>query len=217
MDSLAGLLNNYSVLLDQLQKSLINPLPGETAQRKMMPMLRAMRPAPGDIPRLAAVLLLLYPAADGISLLFTLRAPTLTQHSGEISLPGGRAEPGDSSLAHTALRETEEEIGLPATNVRLLGALTPLYIPPSRNWVHPFLGWLPDPPVLQPNPAEVARIIHVPLATLFAPHTIGCYEWQHEGIHRTAPCYQIADMRIWGATAMIVSELLEVLSNITAG
>ncbi len=216
------------VIIEKLAHTLatkdLENLPGAAAQRRMAPSNRTLIPEPGVNPRQSAILMLLYPSGgEGaqkveIEMLFTVRAPTLGHHSGEISFPGGGVECVDDTLRQTALREVEEELGIPPDVIRILGELTPLYIPPSRNLVHPFVGWMPALPPLDPDPIEVAEVLRVPLAHLLDPRNIGAYAWRYNGQMHTAPCYQI-DHRdpIWGATAMMLSELLTVIEKVRQG
>lgn len=199
-----------------LQQALASPLPGVVAQRRMAPLLhvrpRAMRPAPEVTPRQSAVLALFHPTDAGPALLFTLRPTELAHHGGQISFPGGGREPQDADLAQTALRETEEELGIPPHDVALLGRLTSLYIQPSRNMVHPFVGWCAHLPPLHPDVSEVEKVLDVPLRTLLAPESRGSYRWHFRGERRTAPSYKIdGAYHIWGATAMMLCELLTVV------
>lgn len=202
-----------------LATTALEDLPGAAAQRRMAPSNRTLIPEPGVNPRQSAILMLLYPSGGEdereIEMLFTVRAPTLGHHGGEISFPGGGAEYGDDTLRQTALREVEEELGIPPAAIRILGKLTSLYIPPSRNLVHPFAGWMPALPPLASDPREVAEVLRVPLAYLLDPRNIGAYVWRHNGRMSTAPCYQI-DHRdpIWGATAMMLSELLALIEKL---
>ncbi len=172
----------------------------------------AERRAPSNQPtRQSAVLILMHLTPGALSLPLTLRPTNLGHHGGEISLPGGGAEPCDKTLADTALREAEEELGISTTGVTVLGALTALYIAPSRNMVHPFIGWTPDLPPLDPDPREVDAVLNVPLASLLNRNNLDVHFWHRNGKQRSAPCYKIGSSEIWGATAMILSEFLTVI------
>lgn len=202
---------------ERLRHALASSLPGAAVQRRMAPLPRARRPAPHVTPRQSAVLALFHPTDAGPALLFTLRPTGLAHHGGQISFPGGGREPQDAGLAQTALRETEEELGVPAHVVALLGRLTSLYIRPSRNMVHPFVGWCAQLPPLHPDISEVEKVLDVPLRTLLAPESRGSYRWCFRGKWRTAPSYQIDGNHIWGATAMMLCELLEVVRGTLRG
>lgn len=136
-------------------------------------------------------------------------------HAGQISLPGGKREPGDSNLAETALRESREEVGVAQENVRILGKLSDLYIPPSRFLVTPFVGFCEKRPDFMKDPAEVDEIIEIKLSDLLSDqavqvkkHKIGL------GIHIKAPSFVVNGHVIWGATAMILSEFKEVIKTV---
>ncbi len=165
--------------------------------------------------RQSAVLALLHNAPAGPALVFTARPMSLKHHGGQISFPGGGEEDGDQDYAHTALRETREELGIPTQDIEILGALTPLYIAPSQNLVHPYVGWMPRLPPVHPDPIEVAAVITVPLRELLRPTTIGVHTWYREGHPLPAPCYRVNGVSIWGATAMMLSELLAVIKGLT--
>jgi 8-oxo-dGTP pyrophosphatase MutT (NUDIX family) len=201
--------------LSALRRALQQPLPGRPAQLSM-----AVRPRPGDLPDLpnpcpreAAVLILLYIRHGQLVLPLTLRTETLQMHRGQISLPGGASEPQDQNLTHTALRETCEELGIPEDEVEVLGALSPLYVPPSRFCVHPHVGHLSAAPVLRPDPQEVARVIEAPLEQLLQPETRQEEVRWREGQRFQVPMYVIGGNKVWGATAMILGEFVAVLKN----
>ncbi len=136
----------------------------------------------GSAPRQAAVLAPLYAREGRPYLLFTRRAPNLSSHSGEISFPGGSREPVDGSLAQTALRETQEELGLDRSRVTLLGALPSAYTVVSNFLVTPYVGWLGEGlPALRPQASEVAEIIEAPLSALDDDHIYHEELWTHGG------------------------------------
>jgi 8-oxo-dGTP pyrophosphatase MutT (NUDIX family) len=151
---------------------------------------------------------LMYPSQQGITIPFTLRLNTLEHHAGEICFPGGGVEEHDLDLPHTALRETEEELGLIPKSVQILGSITPIYISASQNMVHPIIGWTDQRPAFCPSPYEVDRVIEVPLITLLDPSRVSQCRRRNHGKIRTVPCYRINGEYIWGATAMILSEVL---------
>ncbi len=196
-----------------MSQALQGPLPGEEAQRCMAPDGRRNQPPHDQRTRQSAVLALIHRSVGGLSLPFTLRPTSLGHHGGEISLPGGGIEPHDETLMETALRETEEELGIPTSGVTVLGNLTPLYIAPSRNMVHPYIGWIPNLPTLDPDPREVEAVLTVPLAQLLDRGNLDVHLWNRGGRQRTAPCYRMNGICIWGATAMILSELLTVIRS----
>ncbi len=176
-------------------------------------------PAP-DIPvgvpggqRIAAVLAPFYLRDGRPYLLFTRRAATLKSHRGEISFPGGSREPGDATLEQTALRETEEEIGLSPERVTLLGTLEPVVTVVSNFTIMPFVGVLPGGPgLLRPNPHEVDEIIEAPLADLADPAIFHVEEWVRTGQPHLVYFFDYGPNRIWGATARMLVSLLERLA-----
>jgi 8-oxo-dGTP pyrophosphatase MutT (NUDIX family) len=176
------------------------------AQLRMAPRPRPIRRdgLPGT-PRLAAVLILLY-LVDG-QLCFALMRRTEYEgvHSGQISLPGGSRE-GDETFEQTALRETREEFGVTGA-VEILGALTPIYVPPSDFEIHPFAGYIEQRPVWVPDPDEVAEILEVPLNLLFDESVKGVDERVFDdGVKRMLPYYRVTTHKVWGATAAMLSE-----------
>jgi len=175
---------------------------------------RALDPAPAHEPaagdRLASVLV---PIVEGSRLLFTKRTEHLPRHPGEISFPGGIRHDEDADLAATALRETEEELGVPAAAVELLGALPSLHTFVSSILIVPFVGILEPRPELRPNPGEIAEVLEYPISELVEAETT--VEWRRDrGVYR-GYAYEMGEHTIWGATAMILRALLERLSPST--
>ena len=207
---LAPVNSTFSSLAATLITTLAKPLPGASAQALMMPKPRRVWPdgaAPPDI-RHAAGLLLLFPGeADRPHVVLTVRAGTLGRHSGQVSLPGGVVEPGET-YAHAALREAHEEIALDATRVRIAGALTPIDIPVSGFRLHPVVGLSDTRPALRPADGEVAKILEIPLDELAAPSCVVETTREREGKRIEAPAFCIAGEEIWGATAMVLAEFL---------
>ena len=166
----------------------------------------------GPVARHAAVLAPLF-ARDGEPwLLFTRRATGLPRHSGEISFPGGARDQSDVSLAHTALRETQEELALDATRVRLLGALPEVYASVSNFLVTTYVGWLGEGlPELSPASGEVAEVIEAPLSALDDPAIYHEELWTRGGVAHTVMFYDYGAYRIWGLTGRLVHHLLSLL------
>lgn len=158
----------------------------------------------------SSVLIALYPLGDGLGTLLIKRTPDNTPHSGQISFPGGRQDPGDLTPVHTALREAREEIGLDADRIQVLGSLSPLYVAPSNFTIHPVVGYIAQPGGLTPSPEEAEYIIELPL------HNLEDY-MAHVDIEvrgytlKQVPCFSHSGHIIWGATAMILQELLDVM------
>ena len=160
--------------------------------------------------RHAAGLLLLFPRDGRAHIVLTVRAETLGRHSGQISLPGGVVEPGEA-FEQAALREAYEEISLQGDNVRVLGTLTSIDIPVSGFRLHPVVGACDQPPSLVAADGEVARILEVPLDDLMAPGAVVVTERERDGHRIAVPAFRVGGDEIWGATAMVVAELLVVL------
>ena len=162
--------------------------------------------------RHAAVLAPLY-ARDGEPwLLFTRRATGLSRHSGEISFPGGKRDATDPTLAHTALRESHEELALDGSRVRLLGALPAAYVSVSDFVVTTYVGWLGEGlPALTPSRSEVAEVIEAPLSALDDPAIYHEEIWTRGGAAHTVMFYDFGAYRIWGLTGRLLHHLLSLL------
>jgi 8-oxo-dGTP pyrophosphatase MutT (NUDIX family) len=171
-----------------------------------------MRAPPGVEARQAGVLLLLYPIHNALHLILTVRASNVNHHRGQVSLPGGGWEEGDKSYQETALREAQEEIGISTNGLEFLGPLTTLYVPPSNNVVHPFTAYTPRRPTFDPDPKEVAELLEVPLDLLLDPATRGEEDWIWRDAPLHVPFYAIGEHKVWGATAIILSEFLALLA-----
>jgi len=196
---------------NRLREAVASGLPGLDAQRLMAP-----RPRPGwrtidwgEGTRRAAGLILIF-AAPAPTLVLTVRSHALPQHAGQVSLPGGAVEPGES-LDQAALREAHEEIGLDPAFARVVGLLTPLHIPVSGFALHPVVAAAGGRPRLSAGHGEVARILEVPVAELADPARIGRTTGERDGVEYDVPSFDVAGERVWGATAMILAELLWVL------
>lgn len=157
-----------------------------------------------DDPRLAATMMLLYPVEDGLYFLLTRRPDTLTSHAGQISFPGGKQEDGESFTA-TALRETCEEVGI-CERIELLGALTPLWIPPTNFEVHPQVGYVKRLPTLRIDPVEVAEVIQTPLDLLLDDSAKGRDTMKYKDRSFEYGFYRVGEHQVWGATAAMLSE-----------
>ena len=173
---------------------------------------------PGFDPRRirhAAGLLLVFPIVDRAHIVLTVRAGTLGRHGGQVSLPGGGVEPGET-IEQAALREAHEEVGLPLDNVRVLGALTPLDIQVSGFRLHPIVAVAGARAILTPSDTEVARILEVDVDELVAPERLVSIERQRDGRPMIVPAFHAGGEEIWGATAMVLAEFLTLLGWIPA-
>jgi 8-oxo-dGTP pyrophosphatase MutT (NUDIX family) len=209
-------MRNASILLasiDHVRTAMQSPLPGSQAQVTMAPRPRLFTPPGGVEPRQAGVLLLLYPIRDVLHLVLTVRTSSLNHHSGQISLPGGGREEGDASFQETALREAREEIGIVPDELELLGPLTPLYIAPSNNVIHPFVAYASRRPTFHPDPGEVAELLEVSLHLMMDPATRREEEWIWRGAPLHVPFYAVGEHKVWGATAIVLAEFLALLAR----
>ncbi len=203
----------FSALAADLTTALAKPLPGVTAHALMSPRPRRAWPsgtAPESI-RNAAGLLLVFPDDDDRArIVLTVRADTLGRHGGQVSLPGGVIEPGES-YAHAALREAHEEIALDSSLVRIVGALTPIDIPVSGFRLHPVVGVSDRRPALAAAEREVARILDVAIDELTTPHAVAERTRERDGQRIDVPAFCVGGEEIWGATAMVLAEFLSLV------
>jgi 8-oxo-dGTP pyrophosphatase MutT (NUDIX family) len=200
-----------------LKRALAEPLPGLDAQLRMAPRFPEgpePRP-PRDGLRHAAALLLLYPHEGQWHVPLTLRGSTLRHHTGQVSLPGGRLDDGESVEA-AALREAHEEIGVAPADVDVIGQLTPLVIPVSGYLLHPVVGAAASRPAFVLHEHEVEALIEVPVAELCRVEAV---RWEVRPRARPpyeemdVPCFDVGGARVWGATAMVLAEFLAVLET----
>lgn len=202
-------------LPDVLRRALAGPLPGLDAQLRMAPRFEEGPPPRLAAPdfRPAAALLLLYPSDDRWHLPLTVRGSRLRHHTGQVSLPGGRIEPGESPEA-AAIREAEEEVAIDPSDVEVLGRLTPLPIGVSRHLLHPVVALASRRPDFRIAEPEVERLIEVPVAWLQDPAAVA-YETRDPGLGTLmdVPYFDVAGARVWGATAMVLSEFLTLVSH----
>lgn len=208
-------MKQFNTFIKSVERSLQN-LPGLEAQIKMAPISRIQEfnnPSSNGNARKSAVLILFYPDNGNIKTVLMERASDNSVHSGQISFPGGKYEIQDKNLKNTALREAWEEVGLKSEMVTILGPLSKLFIPPSNFDVYPFVGYTLEKPKFNTN-REVESLIEVDIKTLIKPETFT----EKPIIVRNStkmqvPCYLVDQYIIWGATSMIISELLEVIKN----
>lgn len=189
-----------------LRISLAGTLPGLEAQIRFAPY--APREAThASAARAAAALLLLYPGPDGVAVPLTVRATTLARHAGQISLPGGAADPGET-LVDTALREAAEEIGVDRSAVRILGELTPVHVIVSGFTLHPVVGVTDTRPPFRAAPGEVDEIVEVRLEDLRDASRIRTGTRVREGVAIEYPYFDLCGHHVWGATAMVLGEFV---------
>ena len=218
--------------IDRLTVALRGPLPGLPAQMGMAP-----DPRPGTERifdpyldcRRAGVLALLYPyhasdkpgfsekpglleAASPLHIVLTRRTDSLDNHRGQISFPGGSIDPGEDTVC-AALREAWEELGIDPAKLDVLGVLSPLYIPPSGFCIYPVVAYTPQRPDFAPNANEVAEVLEVALGHLLDPATRREEVWPIRGENVRVPFYAVGHHKVWGATAMVLCELLMLLAK----
>lgn len=191
--------------LAQVSERLANYEPGELVRGPAVD-----RPAePG---RRSAVLIAIYEGDHGPTTILTRRPMHMRKHAGEIAFPGGSHDETDESLWHTALREAEEEVALDPALPRQVGMLDRFVTGASFSLVQPFVAALDEPPQLAPSPDEVDAILHVPLAELADSATYRREEWHWSNEWRAMHFYDLIGDTVWGATALMVHNLLEVVS-----
>ncbi len=209
-------MTDFTTFIEKLKIRLQKPLPGQEAHNVMASetRLKLKMPTPNERTRESAVLILFYPSDNQILMPLILRPQYDGVHGGQMAFPGGRAEKEDESLVRTALREAQEEIGVRVTDVQVLGTLTKLYIPPSNFHVQPVVGFMSRKPEFYPDPKEVDKVIEISVEEMKNPAIIGRKVLNVRGIEIDTPFYNILDTTVWGATAMMISELLMVIESL---
>lgn len=196
---------------------LINAgLPAFDAHIKMAPLerLESLKKSTveAENPRIAAVMMLFYPKKDSAHFVLIVRNSYKGVHSAQIAFPGGKYELQDGNYAITALRETHEEVGIHPDKIEIIKPFTQIYIPPSNFMVYPFLGISKEELVFVLEPAEVASIIEIPLSTFLSDAIVIEAKLSTSYANDiNVPAFKIEEHIIWGATAMMLSELKDVL------
>jgi 8-oxo-dGTP pyrophosphatase MutT (NUDIX family) len=196
------------VTTDDVRRAVVQRMSGLTRAQETLP--EELRPLPA---RPAAVLVAVFADRDGgqAQVVLTRRSARLRSHTGEVSFPGGRLDPGETAQV-AALREAFEEVGIDPATVEVIGRLTPLSTWSSPAAITPFVGLLPGRPVLDPNPAEVDRAFTVPLVELYSPE---CYReelWRAaDGGERPISFFEVVGDTVWGATGRMLRELLDLI------
>ncbi len=204
--------------LNDVRRALELPRPGRAAQVKLSPRPRLgdVYPVPPDLPRRhAGVLILLYPHKDALNFILTLRTDKVETHKGQVSFPGGAQEKGET-LRETAVRETCEELNIEPACIEILGEpLSPVYIGVSGFMVTPFIGYACERPTIHAAPDEVVEIIEAPLDVILDERIVSEEVWEFHPLYKpVVPFFSINGHKVWGATAMMLSELREMLNQI---
>lgn len=202
-----------------LKNKLSGSLPGVRSHLKMAPEHRAeelLALNDKDFnPRLSAVLIILFHDNERLKVVFIRRSEYVGIHSGQIAFPGGRYEDTDPDLRATALREVEEEIGIKAGLIEILGQLSDLYIPPSNFLVRTFVGYTKSKPQYKIDSREVQEVLEFDFNIFQTDNIVKVRNFKAYNVERVinAPCYEIDGVVIWGATAMILAELIDLVKE----
>ena len=206
---------DFQRFITQLKIMITNDLPGEESHQKMRVIYDKSIELPFSIINStpAAVLILLYLADNEIYFFLTKRTDELKHHKGQISLPGGTQE-GNEKLIDTALRETQEEIGINKTSISIIGTITPLFVPVTGFMIYPFIGYSLNKLDPKPDPVEVATIFSVNISDLLNKENRTTEQRNIRGYDVQVPYFKLNDYQVWGATSMILSEFRDLIKSI---
>lgn len=208
---------DFESFIELLRKRLKEPLPGREAQIKMAPKPideRRFKENPIRPPRLGGVMVLLYPDEQGIHIPLMKRPEYDGAHSGQVSFPGGKLENVDTDLIDTALRETHEEIGVPKEQIEVIGNLSELFIIASNFKVLPTVGVIREKPNFIPDPIEVADVLPMAINVLNDYSIRSVKEMRFPPYSIFSPYFDVRGEVVWGATAMMLSELAELVREL---
>lgn len=195
-------------------------LPGEDAHYKLAPLLRLKELEKPNLqknePSQAAVMAVFYPDEDAKTrFVLILRKTYKGVHSNQVGFPGGRVEEEDRDLEETALRETEEEVGIPQRDIRVVKKMTQIYIPPSNFWVQPYIGIMDKTPVLVPQESEVEAVLEIALEDFLSDSCLTRQTLSTSYAKNIeVPAFLLSGHVVWGATAMMLSEMKEILKQV---
>jgi len=211
---------NFDSFLQLVTKIKNLPLPGEDSQHKMSPpyrlkLIEQQRQAMKEAKK-AGVMALFYPDMQyNTKMVLILRKSYKGVHSAQVAFPGGKVEPEDQSLQYTAIRETEEEIGVPSTHIEIVKPLTKMYIPPSNYNIYPFLGITPQTPAFKKQVEEVEELIEIGLNHfLDDSNVVESIVPTSYDVNVRVPAFKLNGHIVWGATAMVLSELKDLLKQV---
>ena len=208
---------NFDVFLTKIDELKTHELGGLTAQFKLAPAMRlrySKQKIAANHPKKAAVLALFYPnIKNETCFLLTERATYKGTHSAQISFPGGKLDSKDIDLQATALRETFEEVGISSDQITIVREMTDVYIPPSNFLATPFLGYIDTPPIFKTN-YEVANLLEIKVADFMEDNCISSINLTTSYAKNIdVPCFKFQKTIVWGATAMMLSEIRELFKN----
>ena len=205
----------YSSVKTFLKEALLGELPGLAAHRKLLPPGRRLKTFEHELStvKLSSVLLLLFHEGERLYICLMKRPSTMRHHPGQISFPGGKVEKEDVSAEMTALREAREEVGIDPSSIEILGKLSDLYVEVSKFSIQPFLAWADKKPYFILNSGEVEELILFPISDFVTEETISETELETFSGTLRVNYYTYKGEVIWGATAMILSELFEILKR----
>jgi len=205
----------YSAVKTYLKEILLGELPGVQAHSKLLPPGRRLKTNDDELSsvKMSSVLLLLFPEGEQLYICLTKRPQTMKHHPGQISFPGGKVEKDDLSAEMTALREAREEVGIDHHQIEILGKLSDLYVEVSKFSIQPFLAWADQKPEFLVDYGEVEELILFPVSDFVANEIISETELETVTGALRVKYYPYNGEFIWGATAMILSELIEILKS----
>ncbi len=205
--------------IDQLKRKLQQPLPGVSSHLKMAPPHRAHEIINhldnSENAKKSAVLILFFHKDNVLKMIVIRRSIYVGIHSGQIAFPGGRFEEEDIDVRTTALREIKEEIGISEDKIEIIGRLSDIYVPPSNFLISVFVGYLAEKPVYNIDEREVDEVIEIPFAEFYKSEILKEKDFYVNSIKAAdkAPYFNTTNAEIWGASAMVISELLDVIAE----
>ncbi|MBN1819264.1 MAG: CoA pyrophosphatase [Prolixibacteraceae bacterium] len=207
------MLKEQENIIQKLKLAITGKLPGKISHVKMLPPGRQLEILPEDKSFLkkSSVLIILYPDKTAINCILIKRPANMKNHAGQIAFPGGEIDKSDKNAFEAALREANEEVGIDPGSIEIIGQLSEFYVHISSFLIFPYIGWCNKTPDLSPNRNEVDKIIDFPLSNYISDNKASCCNIQTVTGNLNVPCYKYKGEIIWGATAMILTELLDLL------